>query len=328
MTLDERQFKDLNKPIEKTIHKQKLSQEDVEKFIQLKNIDECKQYMKVMLDFYFNAIDWPSNYIATSEYEDDRNIWLQTMFSKGCSFLLLLDGISYSTEFCRLNIIMDFPTLFTVARRIYESLIAFELIFVIPKSLDQQTIIHNLFIAHSLQERLRNSDEEFRKENPERIKEEEQAVDECKRAIEETGLYKTLNKETKQLIDNAFGRKFRYTFKEDNTMEPIQYNQAHTLLNVKEGVFDAIYSQFSLHGHPSYLSLIQFRDAFEEDGDREDVVNAIFVTRCVLSFMSIFILDYMKINPLSKDLYDRLEEPRKLAIKFFGNVMRGLSLID
>ncbi len=324
MTLDERHFKDLINLLESTILKQKLSQEDVEKFIQLKNIDECKQYMKVMLDFYFDAINWASNYIATSEYEDDRNIWLQTMFSKGCSFLLLLDGISYSNDLYRLNKIMDFPILFTIARRIYESLIAFELIFVIPKSLDQQTIIHNLFIAHSLQERLRNSDEEFRKENPERIKEEEQAVDECKRAIEETGLYKTLNKETKQLIDNAFGRKFRYIFKEDNTMELIQYDQAHTLLNVKEGVFDAIYSHFSLHGHPSYLSLSQFRDAFME-GYREDVDNAKFVTYGVLSFMSIFILDYMKINPLSKDLYDRLEEPRKLAIGFYGNVMRGLS---
>ena len=322
MSLDEKHLKDLINLIELIGLNERLSKEDVNKFIELESIDECKQYMEVMLDFYFDVFNPLSNRVEVSEFEQDRDLWLQTIFSKGCSFLRLLDGISYSKGLFRLNKIVDFPTLFTIARRIYESLIAFELLFVLPKTPDQQTIVYNLFVAHTLSERLRNLDEEFHKENPERIEEEKKDFAACKKNIEETKLYKTLNKHTKDVIQNAIGKKFRYLFKEDNTMEFIQYDKAHRLLNVKEGIFDAIYSHFSLHGHPSYLSLIQFRESYKPDS-REDLHMAYFATKCMLSFMSIFIIDYMKLNPAAKEQYDKLEEPRRFAIGMYEYGMRG-----
>lgn len=321
MSIDERHMKNLIKMIESTQFNEQLSEEDLNKFIRLESIDECKLYMKVMLDFYFDAFNPLLNRVGTSEYEQDRDLWLQTIFSKGCSFLLLLDGISYSKGFCHLNKIVDFTTLFAIARRIYESLIAFELLFVIPKTPDQQIIVYNLFVAHTLSERLRNLDEEFHKETPERIEEERKGFADCKKNIEETKLYKTLNKQTKHVILNAIGKKFRYLFKEDNTMEFIEYDKAHRLLNVKEGIFDSIYSHLSLHGHPSYLSLIKFHESFKPDS-RQDLHMAYFATQSILSFMSIFIIDYMKINPTAKELYDKLEEPRRFAIGMYEYGMR------
>ena len=300
-----------------------LTPEDIQKLIKIETIDNCKQYMKVMLDFYFDVIMSPSGRKASSYIEDDRNLWLQTMFSKGCQFVSLLDGVEYSKGIAQLNRIIDFSILFTIARSFYESLIVFELLFVLPKTEEQQTILYNLFMAHGLSERLKDLDDEVKRNNPSRVQEEQNDINNCWKAIEETNLYTTvLDQQTKATLKNAFGLRYRFAFKDDNTLEVVKFENAHTLLKVKENLFNSIYSFFSLHGHPSYLSLIQFRDAFKKDY-RADIDMAKPATRFILSFMSIFIVDYMKLNPEAKTVYDKLEEPRRFAIGMYEDAMRG-----
>ena len=323
MEFSKEQLKKLSDLFGAKVEKQ-LTIEEVQKFVRLDTIDDCKQYLTVMLDFYFDVIKSPEGRKATSPFEDERNIWLQTMFSKGCQFKSLLDGVEYSKGASHLKPIIDFSILFTIARCVYESLIAFEILFVLPKTEDKQTIVYNLFMAQGLSERLKDLDEDMRSHNPTRVQEELNDIDECRKAIEGTKLYKTLDQQTKATIDYALGngKRFRYIFKDDNTMEFIQYEKAYTLLNVKENLFNSLYSFFSLHGHPSYLSLIQFRDAFKDEY-RADMDMAKHATQCVLAFMSIYIVDYMKLVPEIKTMYDKLEEPRRFAIGMYEDAMRG-----
>ena len=323
MEFSKEQLKKLSDLFGAKVEKQ-LTIEEVQKFVRLDTIDDCKQYLTVMLDFYFDVIKSPEGRKATSPFEDERNIWLQTMFSKGCQFKSLLDGVGYSKGASHLKPIIDFSILFTIARCVYESLIAFEILFVLPKTEDKQTIVYNLFMAQGLSERLKDLDEDMRSHNPTRVQEEQNDIDECRKAIEGTKLYKTLDQQTKATIDYALGngKRFRYIFKDDNTMEFIQYEKAYTLQNVKENLFNSLYSFFSLHGHPSYLSLIQFRDAFKDEY-RADIDMAKHATQCVLAFMSIYIVDYMKLVPEIKTMYDKLEEPRRFAIGMYEDAMRG-----
>lgn len=304
------------------MNENRLTMEDVYKIMKLDTVESCKKYLDIMLDFYFDIITSPEGQESSSHIEDCRNLWVQTMFSKGCQFKSLLDGVGFSKELRFLNPIIDFSVLFTIARSVYESLIVFEILFVLPRSDEQQVIIYNLFMAHGLSERLKDLDEYVRKQNPERIKSEQSDIEACKRAIEETSLYKSLEQQTKKSIQNAFGIKYRYVFKKDNTIELVQYEKAHEYLNVKENLFNSLYSFFSLHGHPSYLSLIQFRDAFKKDY-RADINMATHATQCLLAFMSIFIIDYMKLNSKVKAIYDSLEEPRRFAIGIHEDAMRG-----
>ena len=299
-----------------------LTTDDVQRFIKLRTLDNCKEYLKVMLDFYFDVLISPEGRKISSENDDDRNIWLQTIFSKGCQFLSLLNGLNFSKGTFQINPIIDFSVLFTIARSVYESLIAFEILFVLPKTEEHQTIVYNLFVAHGLSERLKDLDEEMRSHNPERVKEEQNDIDDCWRAIENTNLYKMLNQQTKTTIKNAFGLKYRYIFKEDNTMEFVKLEKAYNLLNVKVNLFNSIYSFLSLYGHPSYLSLIQFRDAFKNEY-RADIEMAKHATQCVLSFMSIYIVDYMKLNSEVKAKYDKMGKLRKFVIGMYEDAMRG-----
>lgn len=321
MGLDNKYIKLLLDMIESKFGKQ-LTLKDVQKLIKMETIDDCKQYMKVMLDFYFDVIMSPSGRKASSYAENDRNLWLQTMFSKGCQFVSLLDGVGYSKGISHLNPIIDFSILFTIARSVYESLIVFELLFVLPKTEEQKIILYNLFMAHGLSERLKDLDDEVKRNNPSRVQEEQDDINNCRKTIEETSLYAVLDTQTKAILTNAFGQKFRYIFNDYNTLDFIQFEHAHPLLKIKENLFDSIYSFFSLHGHPSYLSLIQFRDAFKDEY-RADIDMAKHATRCILSFMSIFIVDYMKLNSEVKAMYDRLEEPRRFAIGMYEDAMRG-----
>ena len=307
----------------KSRSEKQLTIEEVQKFIQLDTIDDCKQYLRVMLDFYFDVIKSPEGRKATSYIEDDRNIWMQTLFSEGFHFLSLLDGVGYNKGIDRLNPIVDPSVLFSVARRIYESVIAFEILFVIPDSEDKKAILYNLFMAHGLSERLKNIDEEMRSHNPERVAEEQKDIDECLREIEGTDLYSELDQQTKNIIKNAFGKKFRYIFKEDNSLEFVNYDDADKLLRIKNNMLKGTYSYFSLHGHPSYVSIFQFRDAFNNDSRADISLMAPHATQCVLAFMSFFIVDYMKLVPEIKTMYDKLEEPRRLAIGMYEDAMRG-----
>ena len=322
MEFSKEQLKKLSDLLKSRSEKQ-LTIEEVQKFIQLDTIDDCKQYLRVMLDFYFDVIKSPEGRKATSYIEDDRNIWMQTLFSEGFHFLSLLDGVGYNKGIDRLNPIVDPSVLFSVARRIYESVIAFEILFVIPDSEDKKAILYNLFMAHGLSERLKNIDEEMRSHNPERVAEEQKDIDECLREIEGTDLYSELDQQTKNIIKNAFGKKFRYIFKENNSLEFVNYDDADKLLRIKNNMLKGTYSYFSLHGHPSYVSIFQFRDAFNNDSRADISLMAPHATQCVLAFMSFFIVDYMKLVPEIKAMYDKLEEPRRFAIGMYEDAMRG-----
>lgn len=322
MEFSKEQLKKLSDLLKSRSEKQ-LTIEEVQKFIQLDTIDDCKQYLRVMLDFYFDVIKSPEGRKATSYIEDDRNIWMQTLFSEGFHFLSLLDGVGYNKGIDRLNPIVDPSVLFSVARRIYESVIAFEILFVIPDSENKKAILYNLFMAHGLSERLKNIDEEMRSHNPERVAEEQKEIDECLREIEGTDLYSELDQQTKNIIKNAFGKKFRYIFKEDNSLEFVNYDDADKLLRIKNNKLKGTYSYFSLHGHPSYVSIFQFRDAFNNDSRADISLMAPHATQCVLAFMSFFIVDYMKLVPEIKTMFDKFEEPRRFAIGMYEDAMRG-----
>lgn len=300
----------------------KMTMEEVFELTQMRSLEDCKRYMRVMLDFYFKVIQSPEGRKCRSAMDDDRNIWLQQMFSMGCHFLSLLDGVGYRKGIDHLNPIVDPDVLFTVGRRMYESVVVFDTLFILPKDEDHQTILYNLFMAHGLSERLKDLDEDMINRHPERVASEEADIAACKEAIETCPLYNRFDNQTKKQIDYIFGKKFRYMITDELKFEPVEFDKAYQQLGVKEELFQSLYSFFSLHGHPSYLSVCQFRDAFKPEF-RADWMMAQHATQCALSFMSIFIVDYMKLNPEVKATYDKMEEPRRFAIGMYEDAMRG-----
>jgi hypothetical protein len=297
-----------------------LTMEEVASMVRLNTIDDCKKYLGVMLDFYFDVMKSPQCQKIENPLDDDRNIWLQTIFTKVNTFKNLLDGFGYSKDDTRLNLVLDTSVLFSIARCVYESLIVFELLFILPKTDDQRTILYNLFMAQGLKERLRSVDDSVKEKYHERVEQEEADIDQCRKEIEHTKLYKTLDRNVVSIINDAFGKRFRYRFNGDK-LERVDYGNAYKLLGVKENVFFGTYSFQSLQCHPSYLYLIQFHDAYRENV-REDIQMAKTATQFILAYMSFYIVDYMKLNTAVKELYDNLDETRRFAIGMFEDAIR------
>ena len=66
--------------------------EEIRKMIKMDTLDDSKRYLRIMLDFYFDVITSQEGRKCASEIEDDRNIWIQTIFTKANIFLSLLYG--------------------------------------------------------------------------------------------------------------------------------------------------------------------------------------------------------------------------------------------
>ena len=177
-------------------------------------------------------------------------------------------------------------------------------------------------MAQGLSERLKDLNEDVQMRYSQRVEEEKKDIRDCLEEIKETNLYKSLPIEAKHIIDNMFEKKYRYIFQEDNSLKSISFEDAYKYLNFDEKSFYGSYSFFSLHGHPSYLTLIQFRDAFVGE-ERADLLMAKTAAHYVLSFMSIFILDFMKIDEEMKGIFDSLEKSKREFICFFEKLFRN-----
>lgn len=175
-------------------------------YMTFNTLDNCKANIKFMLDFYIGLMSLKEVQKVSTKIEDDRNLWMQTMFSKANNFLKLLDGTDYLKDGIQINAILDTSVLFTIARSMYESLIAFDILFILPKTTDQQTILYSLFMAQGLSDRLKDLDDDTKAANPQRVYSEEKDIADCRKAIEETKLFNELDGSTKNIINTAFGK--------------------------------------------------------------------------------------------------------------------------
>lgn len=299
-----------------------LNEEMFMKMFSLDTIRDCKSYLKLMLNFYFDVMVAYSEKPVPSQMMADANLWIQTIFTKGLAFLKMLDGNDFRRNELHLNPIIDPSLLFTVARRMYESLVIFELLFIVPDSDDKKTILYNLFITAGLSERLDDVSDDSKYRNSQRVADEKADIAACKTAIEGTSLYSNLSVEAKKVIENGLrSHKFRYYFNKDDMPCRVNFDKAYELLRIRKDIFEKQYSFFSLQGHPSYLALIQFRDAFKGQNPKFREF-AKFATQCVLACMSIFIVDYMKMFPIAKTLYDNLGKITRFAIGMYEDALR------
>ena len=91
-----------------------MIEEEFERIIKLDTLQSCRDYMKIMTDFYFDSIFAIGKKTVHSLNLNDARTWLQMMFSKGVHFTIALDGFDYSKSLVRLNRITDHTVLFSL----------------------------------------------------------------------------------------------------------------------------------------------------------------------------------------------------------------------
>lgn len=301
-----------------------MTEEEYKQIVKLNTLQSCRDYMKVMTDFYFSTIIATGKKPVHTVNLNDARTWLQMMFSKGVHFTKALEGFDYSKGFCHLNRITDHTVLFSLVRDMYESYITFRLIYTLPSTEQQSDLLYYLFAHAGLQERFDNLSEDAKSNNPEWLRDQQQQIYACKHNIFENELYKN-NEGVRKAVDNALKPKvnrYRYRFAEDNQMVFVPYEQDETLklLGINSSVFEGMYHFFSLMTHPSYVAIDQFSVAYKnlEEGS---VMLASTATRYAISILSLFIREYAKLFSEVQTQFSMLPESKRHLISLYGDIV-------
>lgn len=131
-----------------------------------------------------------------------------------------------------------------------------------------------------------------------------------------------MNKEEQNKLNKAIDDKIYQLIIENNKVIFPGWKSIASKFGLSGQLIGNIYTYFCLNAHPSYISLMQYRDAFSIKKP-EFIQLALMAVRYALSFMSIFLVDYIKLFPQIKDTFKSLPEKQQVLLEFFHILIRG-----
>lgn len=302
-----------------------ISLDDFNFFVEItdqSSFNSVKRFLKIMLDFYLDVIAKHNYDEVNTQSKADAKMLFQMFFSKGAYIYQLLDGVSFNGKEIGLMPIIDPSVIFTITRSMYESLCAFELINIIPDTNDKKTIAYQLFVISGLKYRQRFYSDNLLEEQKKKYAEENQAIKDAEGIIRNTPLYKSLSPKYKKIIDEAIKDKNYQIVIEDNKAKKLGWKDIALKIGLKEESLNEIYTYFCLNAHPSYISLIQFRDAFGIERP-EFISMGAMAAKYATIFMSVFLSDYIRLFPKIKDNFNNLPQIERILLDLYNRMMRG-----
>lgn len=293
-----------------------MTKEQFDTYYNPNTIENCRHYLGVVLDAYFVMMDKTHQSVVHTAREQYAQIILQMFFTKGLAASKLLEGLSYTHGDVTLNPIIDHTLLFILARNLCETLTAFELIAMLPDSDEKRTIMERLFENSGYKYRLRLYSPEMQLVHKEQYETEQKIVQDAKATILKTSYYQTLPKEQQKLLRDLIKRKSYQVILSTNEVRQLSWQEALSIYVAPNGLFDNIYTYFSLMTHPSIIAMNQFDQAFAKD-DPEYPRLCITAILYILSFMSMFLQEYIAIFPDAKVLFDEQSDDIQGLLKMY-----------
>lgn len=288
----------------------------------LRDISACKAYIKVFTDFLFDLMnelrDKKVSY--SSERMSEADIWVQMIFTNALAISRLLDGISYERKDVRLNPFIDHRMVFALTRTLYENLIAFELVYILPFDDDKKTFMYYLYAAAGYKEQL-ESLSGVRDKYPEKVASINESLTDAEQKVKSTEYYK--NADNKLVIDNALkSGRYRYRINGKGVLERVEWENGMKVIGVNREDFDGLYKYFSNLSHPSHWGQLQFQQSFESQ--RPEYINLVcFATSCVILFLSIFVKDFERLVPETCEVLSGQAYDNRQMIMLYEHRFRG-----
>lgn len=285
------------------------------------SIDDSYELFGIYAECLFLFIE--KQHKTPSSPQRDANILLQMMFSKVLHLKSMVDGISYKgkNENVLPNVI-DPTVLAQLVRNIYETTCMFNLVYRTPKSKEEKEILYLLWVCSGLNYRQRFGTSISSEENKEKLSNENIEIDKQVSKINENKFYLSLEEKQKQKIKQKIKEK-NYLIKFENKEVHLLY--WHELIKIAGGrdvFYENIYTYLSLYSHPSYVSVIQFRDMFKKE-EQSYVKLSIFNLKIAFHLISIFIADYIYLFPEALDAFNSIDSIDQIVINFNNILARN-----
>lgn len=290
---------------------------NIEKMVMLEDLSTANEYLDLFMSFFIEVIRNHHYDSVKSHREADAHILFQMFFSKTMHFQHMLQGASFQTSNVAINRIIDPTLLFTLVRNQYECLCLFELINIIPNSESKKDFLSLIHQVSGLKYRQRFADNTTLEESIQKVELEKKEIEEDTERILSSSVYHHLDAKSQNLVRMSLKSKdYQLYFKSENEIQKLGWRNFADKFGMKNGGIDNLYTYFCLHAHPSYPSIMQFRDAFAKS--KPEFINmAIFASQTFLIFLSVFLVDYMRLFPSIVEEFKKLDaDTQKLLIAY------------
>ena len=302
-----------------------MLQENSKRLCVCETIEDSQSCLDMFAGFMWKVIETDAQKSVLTKIEHEAKLMLQMMFTKVLHLKGILNGVSYSSNSgSYLNNIIDPGVVAVMSRNIFETGGLFNLIYRQPKTDNERDIIYNLWKHAGLRTRQRFK-ESFEATKKGRVLEEErQDMELITESIKTNSFFLDLDKHNKKkILDRLDKGEFLIQFI-DKKVKCFKWHELVDVMNLKKDLFDNLYSYFSLYTHPSNVSVFQFDDLFK-DADDNYLMMTNFNIKTILSFIGVFIADYINFFPEVTKVFNNLSLEEQLIIDFHNMLGRNES---
>ena len=298
----------------------KLSKEELElyKSFEPNTIGNCQNYLRLISNVYFEVITETQS--TQQELEGIRNYFakttMQMFFTKALATIKLLDGVGYMTENFTLPPIQDHTLLFIITRNFCETIAAYNVLFLLPNTKDKRLILVNLFLGSGYRYQARLFSESMLTQFGNEYDIVDQNIQTTKANIINTQYYKLLSSEQQNNLKNAIRSKNYKVMLLDDEVKALTWQESLNLFVGSNELMDRIYTYLSWHTHPSIRGMEQFDAAFEKVNPG-DVSLCTTACQYIISFMSMFLQEYIKLFPKAKEIFDSKTDFEKWLLTMY-----------
>lgn len=301
-----------------------INNRDFRRMLLPNTLEDRIDYLDWLIDFYFKVMVALRYVGFKNEFRAEMSLGVQMMFTKAKSFRNLLGGFNHTDGINTLFRLTDHTVLFTLVRTAYEQLCAFEIVNIIPKTQDEQIVMVNAYVASGLVNRQKLFTENALKRNIEVLNEEQCIIEECKNRIHNTELYKSLTeKEQKELDKTIFTKgEYQIVFSQGKYNPHVGWDHVRDYIGLDTDILHGLYKYACNMAHPSYLSVIQFKEAYKGNAMNNLKETAIMQFTAI---MSVYIGDFLSAFSEIKHVYDELDEESKFMVDMYKDGFRERS---
>lgn len=251
-----------------------------------------------------------------SEVESVSQCILQIIICKIRTLVSMCEGIKLIPDNLPTKV-LDIPSMMSVLRSLYEATFVFHNIYAEQNTILERELVFNIWKIRGLNNRqkLQNVPNQYIVKE----KNEKKQIDEIKRRIltlaENLELSESIMQQLQNVISSNSVDIKGYKFEKDNNSKIISFNSIryeHGTEGLVGNSLMPLYRFLSIHGHPSYLGVLQFGQMFDSNDDIKYLRTLLTIASRLASVVAV---DFRDNIIGAKDIYDNLPEMEKKYIQ-------------
>lgn len=251
-------------------------------------------------------------------HEGDARTTIQMILSKAKHLVTIGQGIELVPN--AKKTLIDPTALMQIERNVFETVIFFNSLYILPQTIEQQITIYKLWQIATLKFKQRFHSYAQSTEAHATVQEDINLLQALIEEIRASDIYVNGTEKTITQIDRAIDRKsYWIVFEHDGMNSSHGPQQLCDLMTKAQPVLENQYTMFSLYTHPSKESVNVFTNIYRDESYKDLAGMGLRVTNCLLSM---FIHDYVALFPNAKNTFEEFDIEVQAICTFYNKVIR------